>query len=230
MKKLIFTNKSDVRLGFEIECLIRGSEDSYSLSYQNYNNFKNAIRALKKNVQLGYDGSIVGRGTPVEIRTMPLPPKDSIILLKELFDIVNKYGITNRSCGFHVNISSVRKTKMKNFNPIPFLSSKLWNEILNKFGRTGNGYCKPLLRTPIRSMSKVRLLSKFTDAFEEKYSCVNLIHFNNGDDKSSRVEVRGFGNVDYSKKFDSIASYIKRIEKLFNFSCESRPLFRVPNI
>ena len=230
MKKLIFTNKSDVRLGFEIECLIRGSDDYYGHNYRNVNDFKKAIRDLNKNVQLGYDGSIIGSGTPFEIRTMPLPPKDSIILLKELFDIVNKYGLTNKSCGFHVNISSVHKTKMKNFNPIPFLSSKLWNEILTKFGRTGNGYCRPLLRTSIRSMSKVKALSSFTNAFEEKYSCVNLIHFNNGQDKSSRVEVRGFGNKDYTQKFDMIAKYIGRITKLFKFSCEDRPLCRVPNI
>jgi hypothetical protein len=215
----MFTNKTDIRLGFEIECIVKeGCRGKLC----------NEIRALKKGITIGDDGSLEPDddydGTTAEIRTKPLPPKDAMETLKTLFDIVNKYGGTNESCGFHVNISSLHKRKMRNFDPIPFLSSSLWNEILSKFNLRSNEFCQPTFCGFNRQrFSKVGLLRRLADTeiFDEKYNCVNFCNFGNGTGKSSRVEIRGFGNKDYTKKFDVIAFFVKRIERLFNLSCNN---------
>ena len=220
MKKINWTNNTDVRLGFEVECIIRKGS--------NYTQFENAIRPLREKLSIGDDGSIT-HGVdynPIEIRTRPLPPKDAIILLKVIFDIVNKYGLTNTSCGFHVNISSAHRTKMRKFNPIPFLSSNLWNEILRKFARGNNIYCRPVLTMERRRISQVSVFKSLGGAINDKYKCVTLCNFGSGLDKSSRVEIRGFGNKDYTQKFDTIVGFVKRIERLFKLSCNNIPLTR----
>ena len=220
MKKINWTNNTDVRLGFEVECAVVASR---------HRQFYKKLRELNGQVSVGYDGSIRVRDTldrVAEIRTVPLPPKDALALLKKVFDIVNEYGYTNQSCGLHVNISSARRSKMRNFNPLPFLSSKLWNEILRKFKRASNGYCKSVVTNRDRHLSKVDRLFNLSSALDNKYRCVNLTNFARGTRKSSRVEVRGFGNTDYTKKFDTIEVYVKRIEKLFKLSCGNIPLTR----
>jgi hypothetical protein len=240
MKKINWTDNTDIRLGFEIECVIRGGSE--------WRKFCDAIRPLRRVLSTGSDGSINTRGVPggrtyrdiyggysdggrnsprgVEIRTVPLPTKSAMELLEKVFAIVNKYGITNASCGFHVNISSAKKAKMRDFNPLPFLSCKLWNQILQKFGRRGNSYCRPVIQLRGRTPTKVTMLNHIADGFYDKYRAVTLCNFGNGLQKSSRVEVRAFGNVDYSKKYQTIARYIKRIERLFNLSCRRGPLVR----
>lgn len=219
MKKIIWTNNTDVRLGFEVECIIRRGD---------YPRFRDAVRSMRSKFSVGSDGSINTNGAdyPVEIRTRPFPPKEALELLKSIFDIVNKFGMTNASCGLHVNISSAHRTKMRNFNPLPFLSSSLWNEILRKFGRSGNTYCKPILRVNSRRVSKVHAFKSFGNTINDKYRCVNLCHFGNGLSKASRIEVRGFGNADYTQKFTIIERFVKRIERLFRLSCGNIPLTR----
>ena len=242
MKKVNFSNKSDIRLGFEIECVIkdtavrRNLHDNPSWSFWKKTNkltqFKNELKELAHPVIYGYDGSIEcdDNDTAAELRTPPLPPKDAMLLLKQVFDIVNKYGYTNSSCGFHVNISSAHKSKMRDFNPLPFLSSKLWNEILSEFKRGTNEYCRHVIRNSKKHMSKIRLLNALLERSEQKYRCVNLRNFGNGQGKRSRVEIRGFGNKDYSNKYDTIAEYVKRIERLFKLCCSTFSEQRVPNV
>jgi len=237
MKKTIFTNKTDVRLGFEIECVILNTKTRIgywgpSKGTIAWSKFRSAIYDLKRGVMIGFDGSINCRSvdSPVELRTPPLPPKDAMNLLINIFDIVNKFGLTNKSCGFHVNISSAHKKKMIDFNPVPFLSSKLWNEILNKFDRKRNGFCRPIITTKGKKLPKIRIINDLLERSSEKYRCVNLLHFGNGISKSSRIEIRGFGNNNYSKKFDTISEFIKRIERLFKLSCSSFSEMRTPNI
>ncbi len=217
MKKAIFTNKTDVRLGFEVECVIKR---------RGFREFCTKLRALHPKMVLGQDYSIRTwgcgfseyDGRTAELKTPPLPPKDAMTLLKKVFDLVNEHGATNSTCGFHVNISSARKSKMKNFNPIPFLSSKLWDEILRKFKRENNRYCVSVLKLKDRRPSRVRIFKRMAASFANKYWAVNLSNYM--DDKpTSRVEIRAFGNRHYTRKFDLIASYIKRIERLFNLSC-----------
>ena len=222
--KVNFTNKSDIRLGYEIECCIRNS-DNMIINH----NFRKKILNLK--VQIGNDDSIRPERVSdisVELRTPPLPPKDSIVLLEKVFNIVNEYGYTNKSCGFHVNISSKQKTKMKKFNPFPFISSRIWNDILKKFNREKNRFCRPVL--PKTKTSYVNIICNLGYQFEdEKYHCVNLSNFGRGTESDSRIEIRGMGNVNYSKKLKLITEYIKKIENLFKYSCEV-PLFTPPRI
>jgi len=220
MKKTNWTNNTDIRLGFEVECVIRNGF---------YRAFCKKVHALHPKMDIGYDYSINGEGCNFEyrtseVRTPPLPPKDSMDLLKRLFDLVNHYGTTNASCGFHANISSASKLKMRKFEPLPFLSSTLWKEILRKFKREHNTYCRPVYRLGRTRPSRVGTIKNMMRAMDNKCWCVNMSHFRDGMD-SSRVEVRAFGNRHYTQKFDLIASYIKRIEKLFNLSCEAGDIF-----
>ncbi len=76
----------------------------------------------------------------------------------------------------------------------------------------------------------IHQMNRILERSDDKYRCVNLIHFGSGVGKSSRIECRGIGNADYSKKFDLIAEYIKRIEKLFRLSCDSFSKLKVPNV
>jgi len=224
-----FTDKSDIRLGFEVECVIYGDA---------YQQFCSAIHRLRSRTEIGSDGSIrwqahnrngvAARG--VELRTPPLPPKQSMELLERVFNIVNRYGLTNKSCGFHVNISSKNKTKMKRFNPFTFLHSKIWRQILSTFKRRRNGYCSDVKSFDARKTSKVEYISNCSSSLFDKYKCVNLNNWN-GINATSRVEIRGFGNKDYTKKIDVIAPFVKRIEKLFDFSCSNdNPFFQKTNI
>lgn len=231
MKKINWTNNTDVRLGFEVECIIRGGHY--------YRKFCEALRDLciqsKSPINIGSDGSINIQGLaqdsrPVEIRTNPLPPKKAMEVLKAVFDIVNRYGLTNASCGLHVNISSAHRSKMRNFNPLPFLSSKLWDEILKKFSRKSNNYCRPILTVNRRRASKYLAFQALSNACGDKYRCVTLCNFGNGLSKSSRVEVRGFGNKNYTHKYDVIAEFVKRIERLFRLSCANMPLTRTISV
>lgn len=215
MKKAIFTNNTDVRLGFEVECVLKR---------RGYREFYGKLRQLHPKMVVGQDYSIRTYGwnewhvRTAELKTPPLPPKDAMDLLKKVFDLVNEYGGTNSSCGFHVNISSAKKSKMKNFNPLPFISSKLWAEILKKFNRESNGYCRTVMNFGRNRPSHVRLLKRMTDSFQNKYRCVNLSNFRDNH-PASRVEIRAFGNRHYTRKFELIASYVRRIERLFNLSC-----------
>jgi hypothetical protein len=220
--KHVFSNKSDVRLGFEVECCIRT---------QGITKFYKAIKALGMGVQTGSDGSIntTMNTRPIEIRTAPLPPGDAMECLRKVFDIVNEYGFTNPSCGLHVNISSVKQTKMRSFNPLPFLSSRIWNQILTKFKRGNNGYCRTHLRTRGRP-SKVTILKHLTQSMDDKYRCVTFCNWGTGKTKSSRIEVRGFGNRHYTKKYQTISTFVKRIVKLFNLSCNNRPIAPTFNV
>lgn len=220
--KHVFSNDSDIRLGFEVECCIRSN---------GITKFYQAIRDLKMDVQTGSDGSINNQMNcrPIEIRTKPLPPGDAMECLKKVFDIVNKYGNTNYSCGLHVNISSVKKTKMRTFNPLPFLSSRIWLEILRKFKRTGNGYCRSHYPRKGRP-SKVNILKHLTQSMDDKYRCVTFCNWGTGKTKSSRIEVRGFGNKNYTRKFQTISTFVKRIVKLFNLSCNNGPLVRTYSV
>lgn len=220
--KHIFPNKSDIRLGFEVECCIRA---------QGITKFYRAIRELNMGVTTGSDGSIntTMNCRPVEIRTKPLPPGAAMECLNKVFDIVNQYGMTNPSCGLHVNISSVKKTKMRAFNPLPFLSSKIWNQILKKFKRGGNSYCRTHLTSRGRP-SKVTILKNLTYSMDDKYRCVTFCNWGNGQRSSSRIEIRGFGNRDYTKKYQTISTFVKRIVKLFNLSCNNRPFATTFNV
>lgn len=226
LKKLTFTNRTDILLGFEVECIIFG---------RHWNTFHKFLERHSKYVYSDTDGSIEWfdsdfddydcvehncRG--VEIKTRPLRSKHAMELLQLVFDVVNACGMTNDSCGLHVNISSSVKRKMVSFNPLSFISTKLWDEILKKFDRYDNDYCQSLDGCDKNKPIVSRLLNLFdnNDCFDGKGSCVSFNGFRSGGlSKYSRVEIRAFGNKDYTKKFNVIAPYVKKIENLFSSCC-----------
>jgi hypothetical protein len=237
MKKPTFTNNSDIRLGFEIESVIKGGYGTNTFGglsgSKKWKQFCKKLYSIKKkSISIGYDGSIQVDSQcdkPCEIRTIPLPPKDAMEVLKSIFDVVNEFGYTNRSCGLHVNISSIKKSKMMNFNPLPFISSKLWNEILKDFNRESNNYCRPIHK--LKSDKKISMVQRFTqltNPLDGKYYCVTLHKFGNGKSPTSRAEIRGMGNKDYTTKFDKVAHYVGRIERLFKYSCGAKLEIKVP--
>jgi hypothetical protein len=62
--------------------------------------------------------------------------------------------------------------------------------------------------------------------FIGKESCINLdSYYNNG--KTSRIEIRGFGNKDYEKKYPLIENYIGKIGYLMHYS---HPEMKIPNL
>lgn len=227
-KRLEFTNDTDIRLGFEIECVIKNAYISNNLGGVRlgpiWHNFKRSIYNLKCGINIGSDGSIRADNIDdcaVELRTKPMAPQDAMATLHKIFKLVNEFGYTNKSCGLHVNISSTHKRKMKNFNPVAFLSSNLWSQILKDFKRTSNNYCRPVVKLSNKPrITQIHQLAEFTKALTSKYRCVNFSNFGTGINPSSRIEIRGFGNVNYTNRFNDIASYVKRIEKLFKFSCD----------
>lgn len=247
-KKNKFTDKSNIRLGFEVECVIdmprmpaNANNDTipgYAARVHYFENnrkrnveFRKEIFALKKRIQIGHDGSINRLGfcsyaLTAELRTPPLPPKSAMELLEKVLQIVNKYGGTNASCGFHVNISSKNKSEMMRFNPITFSSSKIWKELLSAFKRKSNNYCRPTFSFN-RNTSKVAIIHQLARRMTDKYHCVNFSNFGNGKAKRSRIEIRGMGNVNYSKKYHKIADYVYRIQRLFKLSCNDTNLSRV---
>ncbi len=231
-KKIIFTNNSDIRLGFELECVITSARiynqrrGGYTRSSK-WRRFCYTIHNIQKGINIGEDGSINtynagGFARGVELRTLPLPPKDAMILLEKLFEVINEFGFTNNSCGLHVNISSKNKENMKKFNPLPFLHSKIWNQILSKFGRKNNGYCRPVVNNK-KGRTNVDVL-KTLSVSTNKYRCVTLSNFGSGLNKTSRIEIRGFGNSIYTRKFNLVSKYVKKIMKLFKLSC-NQPIF-----
>lgn len=227
-KRLEFTNDTDIRLGFEIECIIKNAYVSTNCGGTQtgpiWRQFKRAIYNLKCGINIGDDRSIhvdCADACSVELRTKPMAPQDAMTTLHKIFELVNKFGYTNKSCGLHVNISSTSKRKMKNFNPISFLSSNLWSQILKDFKRTSNTFCRPVVKLSNKPrITQIHQLTAFTKALTSKYRCVNFSNFGTGINSGSRIEIRGFGNANYTNRFNDIALYVKRIEKLFEFSCD----------
>lgn len=227
MKKIKFTNNSNIRLGFEIECCITSG---------NFSQFKREVKYVDNSIIVGNDGSIDVEDDfdrPVELRTTPLPPEKAMENLQKLFELVNEYGYTNWSCGFHVNISSKSKRDMKKFNPISFFSNPILNNITFKFRRGNNDFCQPLPVVSPSKMSKLKLIEnmgRLTECIQDKYYCGNMVNWQGGTRKSSRVEIRGIGNKDYTKKYSTIYNYINKINKLFSLCCKSEfkiPVFKV---
>lgn len=210
-KEVQFSDKTDIRLGFEIECFVRDRE---------YSTFCNEVRA--NDTEVGDDGSInvnYTKNRSAELRTKPLPPKKAMKLLKKLFVIVDEHGGTNASCGLHVNISSAKKNKMIKFNPIPFYNSSIWDNILHTFKRGNNYYCKRL-NLNSKSQPYAVWFKNFTNLLDDRYRCINLNNFGNKISRNSRVEIRGMGNRHYQKKYPVVATYVKKITNLFNKSCK----------
>jgi len=239
-KKIVvprFTDDSDIRLGFEVECYVRGHK---------WAEFERIIRAM--GVQIGDDGSIEppycdGWVTydyepynTAELRTRPLPPRSAMSLLKEVLHSLHGRGGTNDSCGLHVNISSTNKTKMRRFRIKRFVSSRLWQQMLRRFKREDNDYCMPLFdgdRPPTKrelQNGDDYVLDQAIAKVHDKYACVNTCHFGNGESRESRIEIRAMGNLRYHCRYRLIAYFVGEIIKQFEWACRANPKPKVKKI
>lgn len=223
-----FTDNSNIRLGFEVECYIKDKHEDA---------FRSEISAFNKSVAFDNDTSIElpdsyckwdsDAGKTFELQTPVLPPKSAMKLLSGIFNVLQKYGGTNHSCGLHLNISSTDKNRMKNFDPFRFTHSPIWMKLLKDFRREDNEYCNygyDLDETPMQYIEQ--LVDSFggDDNFTDKYNCINLSNWQGGDKPSSRIEIRGMGNGKYHYRFNTISKYTHRIVKLFVLSCEQRKI------
>lgn len=222
------TDNSNIRLGYEVECYVKERHTGA---------FEKAIKQIHKDNEIGDDGSIEPPywedGTDFytyEIPTAVLPPKQAIENLKAIFAVLQEWGGTNESCGFHLNISSTSKERMKRFNPIPFISSPLWNRLLKDFNRVGNDYCLPVWDEKLSPMEQFETFQQMGEDYDYgcsdfgccygKDSVVNLSNWDGGTHAASRIEIRGMGGAKYHYRLPLITDYTRRVMKLFMLCCD----------
>jgi len=149
--------KNSFKIGFEVECCIFKGKS---------NAFLRKIKDLNKKITIGSDGSLkpnkIGEqicpldgvtkidvfDDSFELGTPPLPSEQAFILLEQIFELIKIYGYTNKSCGFHVNVSPVFHGDYKKINPFYLANKPLWKEIKRKFKRGNNRFCKDVVLKP----------------------------------------------------------------------------------
>lgn len=223
MANIVFTDRSNIRLGFEIECYIKD---------RHIDEWEKAVTLFHRSNNIDDDGSIE---TPdwedgtlfqtYEIQTAVLPPLSALNNLKALFDAVAKWGGTNETCGLHLNISSTSKRRMKAFNPFPFVASPIWNRMVKDFNREDNDYCVPpdLEGGPMEIFESLGGGDGWGTngcSFFDKDSCVNFANWDGGDGETSRVEIRGMGGNKYHYRFPLVSTYTGKVMKLFMLCCD----------
>ena len=78
-----------------------------------------------------------------EIITPPLPEKEAEQLLREVYLFCKRHNLkSNRSTGFHVNVSFIEKNKNKQINPFFVLMEVDYDTMLAKWRRTRHLYCR----------------------------------------------------------------------------------------
>ena len=227
-KSFKFTNGTNIRLGFEVECFVKKRHSGA---------FIEEIKSINKNINFDNDGSIDppmdGKYETYELQTPVLPPRTAMKVLEKIFAALHKYGGTNSSCGLHVNISSNDKKRMKRFNPLPFVTNTVWKKMLRDFRRLKNDYCLPVYdykRSPMDVFSSGGWPEEdygdnnSTGSCWGKDSCINLSNWGSGAYADSRLEIRGLGNTRYHRRFHVVSKYVKKIITLFVLCCDRAPL------
>lgn len=128
-------------IGFELEFI----------SAYNRNELKSLLKEAfpryKSKLQIVEDVTIAStKKMPYrhEIITPPLPQDEAISLLKDLYEWLNANKCAaNKSTGFHVNVSFAEKLLNKWLNPLHVVDATPINDILSRWGRTNNRYCRP---------------------------------------------------------------------------------------
>lgn len=220
---------SSFLLGFEVECVI--NEDKIDLDV-----FSKKILALNPGIDIGDDGSIYANrdnnnGTGVEIRTPPLKTYAALRLLKKTFQLVNKYGYTNESTGFHINLSPISDKIYYSINPFTLVKDKLWGRMRKSFKRNGNEYCDDVEIGDFAELLEKKPLKLWTDLigggninFGEdnvigKSCVVNFDSYSLRRNNDSRLEIRACGGEGYHKKFGLIKDYTLKSLTTFRKHC-----------
>lgn len=211
-------------LGFEIEMVYDADEISFE-------SLTRKFKSLHPKIVSSHDGSInlsdssYYNAGDIEIKTPPLRQSEAFKLLKEVFNMVERYGYTDDSTGFHVNISPVTNKMYYSLNPFELIKSKLWQKIKKDFNREGNEYCNSLPRTATYNTSldlfhKISAGQLSRDNLIGKYNAVSLRNYSAIRSPNSRIEVRAMGGKDYHKKYNLIQEHINNILTEFTKSCK----------
>ena len=141
------------------------------------------------------------------------------------FNLLKDFGQTNCTCGLHVNISPVDKSKLDKYNYAYIAMHPVFEEIVYEFGRQDCDYCVPNC-IPKAANFWINLL--YTDCDEDgfiyskKSAAINLSNADTFDTpiKYARIEVRAFGNVDYHYKITKIKRYTYKVLKVIRRSLD----------
>lgn len=208
-----FFRHRNINVGFEIECYYRGEKIDF-------NGVMKTLSEINPRIEIGGDGSLrpdSENDYAIEIKTPVLPAHKSILVLKSVFDWLEKFGYTNDYAGLHLNFSPKDNKQYSRFNPILFSHHPIWGEAGKYFKRNENKYCYNRFSNlkNIRSVSEsVTLAGQLND----KYSAISLRNWHNVRQSDSRIEVRLFGGKNYEKEFDKISFFTDKIFNLFKKS------------
>ena len=131
-------------IGYEFECLSLFEDDDIKNSIK-----KIFGKSVAKKFIITTDSTIKrDRSTKSEdgwsaweIITPPLPNDEAIDVLSKMQDYLIESGVaTNKSCGFHVNISS---KKMRTFDPMTLIACVDEYKFAKTYSREENPYCVP---------------------------------------------------------------------------------------
>lgn len=244
---------TDVFIGWEIEFFhprIRFEDGSLTSRNDTYGKVRSELRSMGHSVSRVQEAPTYERiqvrddcsmdlnrnWIPVEIVTPPLPYREALCLLKELFSYIDEIGgKTDDDCSLHVNLSYKTPIKQEHIENACFLVPMFLNDnlILRDYGRTRNEFCisvsRYYLKHARRISKKKTFLSQLREAqaiYDElsdefgKCVSINLCHIkdkHDGLDDNAYIEFRCIGNKNYHKRYKDIVSttdkYIRSMEK-----------------
>lgn len=128
-------------LGFELEFVSAYDRATIqSLLKNEFPDYKNKLKVVE-DVTIASSAKMPHRH---EIITPPLPQNEAMQLLNGLYAFLNNNKCAaNKTTGFHVNVSFEEKSLNKWLNPLHVVDLTPYNEILERWGRTKNRYCRP---------------------------------------------------------------------------------------
>ncbi len=216
-------------VGFEFEGLIRREVwEDFRYCLMNLSNDKDG----RSMILWGADPSIsqVSGYRTVEFRTKPLALKPGLELLEWVLSFLylaseTKDWLTNRSCGFHMNISE--KKVFQSRRQISLYAHVLTRfdekRVLRRFGREHNEYCAPFINKIYAGCVDSNNPKDIARFFRESYNhddC-NKKYFSvalrdsprswSNRLKNHRIEFRGMGNKDYHLKHEELKHSINEM-------------------
>ena len=219
---------SKFKIGFEIEMVFNGDNISFE-------NLTRKFQRLLPGITTGHDGSIDLHDSEfyhpgdIEIKTPPLLVEPAFKLLKKVFNLVKRYGKTNHSTGFHINISPIHNKTYHSLDPFKLIKSHLWNRIKREFNREKNEYCKSL-PSCLKFKNNLDLFHKIGEALSTrrvdgeplvgKYNAISFRNYKPIREASSRIEIRAMGGTNYHNKYNLIKKHTDLILTEFMKSCK----------
>jgi len=204
----------NVRIGVEFEFYIKvpeyteiDDEDHFRKKF-----FKN-ILVKKYNIPTHWEYKEEptlnsGIGVPIEIATTPMNIDVFMNVVPKMFDAIDKYGITNNECGFHVNISLSNVQNLHNTLDIVKLVLFTDEEYIYKAFdvRRNNTYARSM-----KDMMFVDRMDMMLEDLIDKRKLENIYHvshtnaINHEHIKNEHyIEFRYIGGYDYHKKWNDI--------------------------